>query len=900
MEEQKNTPNFKIKYGTNDKFINKELEDLEEGGLYFCFKDDPQSEASESKEAHLYGVLDGMIYNIAPLYKEDVNMEKNLVVEKNATIYGRLTIDNSGIENAQIPVLNDVNLIVGTPSTQHLEIDNNEILSKSNTNTASILYLNKDTQIEENGQTTLYKGGQVSIGSGGIKSKGTILITKTTDSSLSAGVEDELPALVIGNISADRLEIDRNEICAKIYDSQTEKLTSGTLYLNTDTEIVNNGVTDIINGGLVYIGHGGLKVQGEVKLGYDDNKVIIGTDQLNDKSRPGENSVKSLDIHNNVFIGKFSSNEDYEDRLLNVYGDTTIGCFNREKDLKVYGNTVIGDEGLEANNIEKSLIVYGEFTNTGNSYLAYHGGNVAIGDNNGQSSTEDSLKIYNNIILGTSDSKRSFDMYGDFTQYGNAYFAYDGKSNVTIGKETASNNLLNIYNNITLGSENYTKDFDMYGDFKLNGSLELDSNPVTDDPPFIFIKSDAPIDISYRECPPLSIGINDQSEGDTLLEINNNTILSKVWAETGSYKGGTLYLNPDDGSLLGGTIDIGSGGVFSKGSIILKSTSRGYFLTDSVGYEYPGIYDNGSNLWIGSKQTAEKHHHGSTYISSGFNRTSINATTKVETGTGNETIFISVPNANNTDASNYKVFHHGMVSNSNRIVYKNSSNTLVSSGHYINDGKIAVNYAAEPTNDNFFVNGTANINSFARFITIIEKGRDNKTDVYRNCLVIHGPAYGNLENDDDANSYLTQKYGELSWGDPGPQIIFKTGDGDPNGDGQKMALIYSDHNQAGGGIGNTLSLVSSESSSQFTAYNIKAFNKLYVGNSYFLDTGTSSAGKASTPSYLAINTEDAPVYALDVHGSAKISNRLIVGSDCYGTDLPTTDNVAGRVFFKLV
>ena len=69
---------------------------------------------------------------------------------------------------------------------------------------------------------------------------------------------------------------------------------------------------------------------------------------------------------------------------------------------------------------------------------------------------------------------------------------------------------------------------------------------------------------------------------------------------------------------------------------------------DNTGFEYPLIWDNGANLWIGSTATVAKHHTGQTYISSGYSGTN-----------GNESIFVSVPNANNTGATNYKVWHEG-------------------------------------------------------------------------------------------------------------------------------------------------------------------------------------------------------------------------------------------------
>ena len=221
---------------------------------------------------------------------------------------------------------------------------------------------------------------------------------------------------------------------------------------------------------------------------------------------------------------------------------------------------------------------------------------------------------------------------------------------------------------------------------------------------------------------------------------------------------------------------------------------------------------------------------------------------------------------------------------------------------HIKDGCVAINYNWLTTtpNYNLYVNGTSyfsdtvTFNNFARFVKLTEKSvTDNTTNVYRNSLILHGTAYGN-------NEAHIQNKDKLTYGDPGPQIIFTTGGFDLASGDQIMSLIYSDHNDVGDG--NSLHLVSNQGTSWFKAYNIQAQNALYVGQSRFLDTGTSSTGKVSTPSYLAINKTDAPSYALDVHGSAYIYNRLILGNSdsvAYGTDLPDT-GVVGQVFFKLI
>lgn len=94
-----------------------------------------------------------------------------------------------------------------------------------------------------------------------------------------------------------------------------------------------------------------------------------------------------------------------------------------------------------------------------------------------------------------------------------------------------------------------------------------------------------------------------------------------------------------------------SGSMTITGNIGFNSTNRGYYVKDSSGQQYPGAVDNGANLWIGSMGTSSHHHVGGTYISAGHNGTS-----------GNRTINICVPNADNTSGTNYPVLHTGTTS----------------------------------------------------------------------------------------------------------------------------------------------------------------------------------------------------------------------------------------------
>jgi hypothetical protein len=90
-----------------------------------------------------------------------------------------------------------------------------------------------------------------------------------------------------------------------------------------------------------------------------------------------------------------------------------------------------------------------------------------------------------------------------------------------------------------------------------------------------------------------------------------------------------------------------------SGNLKMNATNKGFYLKDSAGNEYAGVYDNGTNLWLGALQTASTHHVGRTYISSGYDSAN---------SVGYSSIYVSVPNADNTNASNYEVLHFGNIS----------------------------------------------------------------------------------------------------------------------------------------------------------------------------------------------------------------------------------------------
>ena len=105
--------------------------------------------------------------------------------------------------------------------------------------------------------------------------------------------------------------------------------------------------------------------------------------------------------------------------------------------------------------------------------------------------------------------------------------------------------------------------------------------------------------------------------------------------------------NLPEGSVAAFGNEVHYGTFHNHGNISLNTSGSGYFLKDSTGYQYPGLYDNGG-LWIGATQAAARHHRGATYISTGHSGSA-----------GHPTAYVSVPNASNNGASTYGLYHSG-------------------------------------------------------------------------------------------------------------------------------------------------------------------------------------------------------------------------------------------------
>ena len=101
------------------------------------------------------------------------------------------------------------------------------------------------------------------------------------------------------------------------------------------------------------------------------------------------------------------------------------------------------------------------------------------------------------------------------------------------------------------------------------------------------------------------------------------------------------------------------------------------------------------------------------------------------------------------------------------------------------------------------VTGNTSIRNMKFLQSTVTSGTTSGT---ANTLYIHGPTYGNTSTD-------IKTAGKMSFGDPGPQIVFGTAN--ENTSGQRIALIYTDNDSIH--KGNSLSLVSTETDCAFIA-----------------------------------------------------------------------------------
>ena len=78
--------------------------------------------------------------------------------------------------------------------------------------------------------------------------------------------------------------------------------------------------------------------------------------------------------------------------------------------------------------------------------------------------------------------------------------------------------------------------------------------------------------------------------------------------------------------------------------------NKGVYAYDPYGNEFPMIRQGSSNLWIGAEKINGSQHNGKTYISAGYDGSIL---------TPNDTIYVCVPNADNSAGTAYGVYHTG-------------------------------------------------------------------------------------------------------------------------------------------------------------------------------------------------------------------------------------------------
>ena len=316
-------------------------------------------------------------------------------------------------------------------------------------------------------------------------------------------------------------------------------------------------------------------MQGDVTVNKSltvEGNTILGNSTTNETST--DDVV--VQIKGNTSIGSYTSAQAYEDRDLSVYGTTTIGHINRPQDFYLYGTqTNTGDTILNGKLAINSdidddfhLKVDGDADISGDLNVAslYASNNLEI---EGATTLTGLLKahglsdFYNKVYIGPNDTKPS--SLGDNYLYvnGEATIANDVllKKNVEIGTDymnDASNGLLSIYNNTTIGTTTNSKTLTVYGNttigrsgktqtFTLYGTSKLNGNSFLNGKVAINCASDT-IDSNY---PQLKVGGNTLITGTTSLSSTLDvtgitTLKSNLITKGTSLLNGKVYIGTTD------------------------------------------------------------------------------------------------------------------------------------------------------------------------------------------------------------------------------------------------------------------------------------------------------------------------------------------------------------------
>ncbi len=145
------------------------------------------------------------------------------------------------------------------------------------------------------------------------------------------------------------------------------------------------------------------------------------------------------------------------------------------------------------------------------------------------------------------------------------------------------------------------------------------------------VKQSVSTTTDYR---PIALGKHTWTTG-SIPSTDPTTVTDQIYGTS------NLYMKPSTGS------------VFTKGYLECVMNNSGLWLTDSSDNVFGAVFC-GSNLWVGASNSSSRAHTGVTYISTGYDSTN---------SCGYSTIFVSVPNADNTGQSeSWGVLHKGNTS----------------------------------------------------------------------------------------------------------------------------------------------------------------------------------------------------------------------------------------------
>lgn len=182
---------------------------------------------------------------------------------------------------------------------------------------------------------------------------------------------------------------------------------------------------------------------------------------------------------------------------------------------------------------------------------------------------------------------------------------------------------------------------------------------------------------------PNSYTIN---SNDTL-ELKSKSGTSIIFASNGTAQGrfdASGYFRPETTNTSSlGTSSYVWGNLYSKianitNNIVITTTGYGLTLKDSAGKAYQGIWDNGTNLWIGATSSTGQHHKGSTFISAGHNGSA-----------GNQSVYISIPNTTDGETfsthTSYKIAYLTSVTSGQVMVADGTAGGIKTTGYTLAD-----------------------------------------------------------------------------------------------------------------------------------------------------------------------------------------------------------------------